>query len=77
MEALIGTRDRSAGSIRMAGREATNDRVSSRLAMGLALVPEDGNATVWSQSLSVRANVLLATLGTLTKRFLLSNGAGT
>ena len=74
MEALIGTRARSAGSIKMDGKETTDDRVSSRLAMGLALVPEDRQRDGLVQALSVRANVLLATLEELTKRFLLSNG---
>ena len=75
MEALIGTRDRSAGSIRIDGKETTDERVSSRLAMGLALVPEDRQRDGLVQSLSVRANVLLSIVGTLTKRLLLSNGA--
>jgi len=72
MEALIGTRERSAGTISMEGRPATDDRVSSRLAMGLALVPEDRQRDGLVQALSVRANVLLATIGDLTKRLLLS-----
>ncbi len=72
MEALIGTRSRSAGTIRMDGKEATDDRVSSRLAMGLALVPEDRQRDGLVQVLSVRANVLLAVVGSLTQRLLLS-----
>ncbi|MEP7034465.1 MAG: sugar ABC transporter ATP-binding protein [Dermatophilaceae bacterium] len=73
LEALIGTRDRSAGSIRMGGKETTNNRVSDRLAMGLALVPEDRQRDGLIPVLSVRANLLLATLESLTKRFLLSD----
>jgi erythritol transport system ATP-binding protein len=72
MEALIGTRERSAGSISMDGIEATDDRVSHRLAMGLALVPEDRQRDGLVQALSVRANVLLSTVGSLTTRLLLS-----
>ncbi len=72
LEALIGSRARSAGSISMEGKKATSDRVANRLAMGLALVPEDRQRDGLVQVLSVRANVLLATLEALTKRFLLS-----
>ncbi len=74
MEALIGTRMRSAGSITMEGKEAADSRVARRLAMGLALVPEDRQRDGLVQALSVRANVLLAIVGNLTKRLLLSNG---
>ncbi len=73
MEALIGSRARSAGSIRVDGHEATGDRVADRLAMGLALVPEDRQRDGLVHVLSVRANVVLATLGTLVKRCLLSS----
>jgi erythritol transport system ATP-binding protein len=74
METLIGTRIRSAGSIRMEGKEAGDSRVARRLAMGLALVPEDRQRDGLVQALSVRANVLLAIVGNLTKGLLLSNG---
>jgi len=73
MEALIGTRSRSSGTITIEGKVATGDRVSDRLALGLALVPEDRQRDGLVQVLSVRANVLLATLDSLTKRFLLSD----
>ena len=75
MEALIGSRARTEGTITVAGRVSTDDTVSSRLKLGLALVPEDRQRDGLVQSLSVRANIVLATLGNFTRRLLSSPGA--
>ncbi|GLY75572.1 hypothetical protein Airi01_038390 [Actinoallomurus iriomotensis] len=67
MEALMGLRRHTAAAIRVAGRQADDDRVSGRLALGLALVPEDRQRDGLVQALSVRANVLPSTPGRLTR----------
>ena len=74
MEALIGTRSTSAGTIRVDGVPATTSRVSDRLALGLALVPEDRQRDGLVQALTVRANLLLSILGSLTRFRLLQRG---
>ncbi|WP_149256844.1 sugar ABC transporter ATP-binding protein [Actinomadura sp. K4S16] len=71
MEALIGLRHHT-GTISVAGRRADDRRVPGRLALGLALVPEDRQRDGLVQALSVRANLLLSTLRTLTRYRLLS-----
>ncbi|GAB3980097.1 sugar ABC transporter ATP-binding protein [Actinoallomurus acanthiterrae] len=71
MEALIGMRHHT-GTVQVDGRRAVGERVSGRLALGLALVPEDRQRDGLVQALSVRANLLLSTLNTLTRHLLLS-----
>ncbi len=75
MEALIGSRAISAGTLTVAGRRATSQTVNSRLKMGLALVPEDRQRDGLVQALSVRANIVLATLNEFTRTLLSSPGA--
>src|SRR5262249_6571425 len=60
------------GTVQVDGRRAVGERVSGRLALGLALVPEDRQRDGLVQALSVRANLLLSTLNTLTRHLLLS-----
>ncbi|GAA4489681.1 sugar ABC transporter ATP-binding protein [Actinoallomurus oryzae] len=72
MEALMGLRRHTATAIRVDGGQAGDDRVSGRLALGLALVPEDRQRDGLVQPLSVRANVLLSTLSRLTRHLFLS-----
>ena len=71
LEALIGLRHH-AGTVRVDGKAADTGRVSDRLALGLALVPEDRQRDGLVQSLSVRANLLLSTLNAFTRCRLLS-----
>jgi erythritol transport system ATP-binding protein len=72
MEALMGLRRHTATAIRVDGAQAGDDRVAGRLALGLALVPEDRQRDGLVQALSVRANVLLASLSRLTRHLFLS-----
>lgn len=75
MEALIGSRRRTAGDIVVAGTRCSQDTVSSRLAAGLALVPEDRQRDGLVQALSVRANIVLATVKEYARRLFSSPGA--
>lgn len=72
LESLIGTRRASAGSVSVGGVLCDDTRVVARLAAGLALVPEDRQRDALVQALSVQANILLATVGSLAKRMMLS-----
>jgi erythritol transport system ATP-binding protein len=72
MEALIGSRAHTAGTITVAGVPARGGTVASRLDLGLALVPEDRQRDGLVQTASVRGNILLATISRLTRGLLLS-----
>lgn len=72
LECLMGARPAGSGEVSIAGRPAPAGRVSERLAAGLALVPENRQRDGLVQVLSVQANLVLATLGGLVRRGLLS-----
>ncbi len=69
-EALMGSRA-STGEIKVRGRIVTGDGVRARQLAGLALVPEDRQRDGLVQTMSVGDNVLLSTIGKLTRRGLL------
>ena len=71
LECLVGARAATAGDVTVAGRRPAA-RVPDRLAAGLALVPENRQRDGLVQVLSVRANIVLATLAGLVRRLLLS-----
>ena len=75
MEALIGSRATSEGRVVVDGKAATRSTVSSRLRLGLALVPEDRQRDGLVQVLSVRSNIVLATLRDFTRGLLSRPGA--
>jgi erythritol transport system ATP-binding protein len=74
MECLIGTRAAIAGEVRIKGRPEPRATVQSRLRAGLALVPEDRQRDGLVQTMSVKDNVVLATLKRLTGIGLLRGG---
>ena len=71
LEALIGLRP-ATGTIRVGGKPVGGDSVGDRLAAGLALVPEDRQRDGLVQTMSVRDNLVLATLRSLRRRLLLA-----
>jgi erythritol transport system ATP-binding protein len=74
MECLIGTRTAIAGDVHIKGRPEPKATVQSRLRAGLALVPEDRQRDGLVQTMSVKDNVVLATLKQLTGAGLLRRG---
>jgi erythritol transport system ATP-binding protein len=74
-ESLMGMRPASAGEVLLRGRPEPKGTVQARIAAGLALVPEDRQRDGLVQTMSVRDNILLATVGRLTRAGLLRGGA--
>ncbi|MEV0720185.1 sugar ABC transporter ATP-binding protein [Asanoa sp. NPDC050611] len=74
VECLMGMRKASAGEVRIKSRVEREGTVRARLAAGLALVPEDRQRDGLVQTMSVRDNILLATIGRLTRAGLLRGG---
>jgi erythritol transport system ATP-binding protein len=74
MECLIGARTATAGVVRINARAERRATVQSRLRAGLALVPEDRQRDGLVQTMSVKDNVVLATLERLTNGGLLRAG---
>ena len=62
IECLIGSRRPSAGEVYVRGELEPRATVQSRLAAGLALVPEDRQRDGLVPTMSVRDNILLATI---------------
>jgi erythritol transport system ATP-binding protein len=62
MECLMGTREITGGEVRIRGKLESTGTVQSRLAAGLALVPEDRQRDGLVQVMSVRDNVVLSVL---------------
>ena len=77
VECLMGVRQASAGEVRIRGEIEPEATVRARLAAGLALVPEDRQRDGLVQTMSVRDNILLATISRFTRGGLLSGGAET
>jgi ribose transport system ATP-binding protein len=65
---LFGTRPHEAGEIRVHGAPRTIKKPADAIAAGLALVPEDRRRQGLVLGHSVRANVLLPVVGTLTNK---------
>jgi erythritol transport system ATP-binding protein len=74
VECLMGMRQSSRGQVLVRGKAAASETVGDRMAAGLALVPEDRQRDGLVQTMSVRDNILLATVADLTSAGLL-NGA--
>jgi erythritol transport system ATP-binding protein len=74
MECLMGVRPVVSGEVRVRGRLETAGTVQSRLQAGLALVPEDRQRDGLVQTMSVKDNIVLATLGRVARRLLLRAG---
>jgi erythritol transport system ATP-binding protein len=75
VECLMGSRRAAGGTVRVKGKPETEGTVQARMAAGLALVPEDRQRDGLVQSMSVRDNIVLATVARLTRGGLLSGGA--
>ncbi|GAA2659708.1 sugar ABC transporter ATP-binding protein [Paractinoplanes durhamensis] len=75
METLMGMRKAAAGEVKIKGRLEGYGTVQARMAAGLALVPEDRQRDGLVQTMSVRDNILLATVARFTRAGLLSGGA--
>jgi erythritol transport system ATP-binding protein len=74
VECLMGMRRSAGGEVLVRGKTAASQTVGDRMAAGLALVPEDRQRDGLVQTMSVRDNILLATVAGLTSAGLL-NGA--
>ncbi len=74
MECLIGTRRAASGTVTVQGKACDKAEVGARIAAGLALVPEDRQRDGLVQTLSVQANVTLASLTGIARRLVLSPG---
>jgi erythritol transport system ATP-binding protein len=75
VECLMGSRKAAAGTVTIKGKPEIEGTVQARMAAGLALVPEDRQRDGLVQTMSVRDNILLATVARLTNGGLLSGGA--
>jgi erythritol transport system ATP-binding protein len=75
VECLMGMRPASSGEVRIRGKAEPRSTVQARMAAGLALVPEDRQRDGLVQTMSVRDNILLATVGRLTRGGLLRGAA--
>jgi erythritol transport system ATP-binding protein len=75
VECLMGMRRAAAGEVFLRGVPEPKGTVQARMAAGLALVPEDRQRDGLVPTMSVRDNLLLATVGRLTRGGLLRGGA--
>jgi erythritol transport system ATP-binding protein len=66
-ECIAGLRPHSSGTIAVGGERLEECALPDRIARGVALVPEDRQAAGLVQSLSVRANMTLASLSKYTR----------
>ncbi len=71
----MGLRPTASGTVRIKGRVEAGGTVRARLAAGLALVPEDRQRDGLVQTMSVGDNIVLSTLGRLTRGGLFRRGA--
>jgi erythritol transport system ATP-binding protein len=74
VECLMGVRRPTRGEVYVRGKLEAQGTVQARIAAGLALVPEDRQRDGLVQTMSVRDNILLATIGRLTRGGLLRGG---
>ena len=73
-ETLMGLHPYATGSIRLNGKELTGTRIAQRIQAGVMLIPEDRQRDGLVQKLSVKQNMILASLRNYLSRFYLSNG---
>jgi erythritol transport system ATP-binding protein len=71
-ECLMGLQPQAGGQIEVGAKDITRLSVAARIAQGLVLVPEDRQRDGLVQTLSVRANLTLASLRRFTRLFSLS-----
>jgi erythritol transport system ATP-binding protein len=71
VECLMGMRPSAAGEVLIRDKAEPHATVQARMAAGLALVPEDRQRDGLVQTMSVRDNILLATIGRFTRGGLL------
>ncbi|MBS1872902.1 MAG: sugar ABC transporter ATP-binding protein [Acidobacteria bacterium] len=75
LECLMGLRAVSAGSVTLGGRRIDRLDAAGRIAAGMAMVPEDRQALGLTQSMSVAANITLASIGRFARFGWLRRGA--
>ena len=63
LETLAGRLPAQAGTVRVDGRDVSGSSVADRIALGLALVPEDRQRDGLVQSMSVGGNLSLSSIG--------------
>jgi erythritol transport system ATP-binding protein len=67
MECVLGIHRDASGSVRVDGRELSGFDVRERIEQGIAMVPEDRQASGLVQTMSVQQNMTLAHLGALAR----------
>jgi erythritol transport system ATP-binding protein len=72
MESVLGVHHDARGSVRLDGQELAGLDVRERIARGIAMVPEDRQASGLVQTLNVQQNMTLAHVGALTRHGYLS-----
>jgi len=72
LECLMGDHPESQGEVRLDGKRLTPYGIGGRIKRGLALIPEDRQRDGIVQTMSVSANMTLASLGAYVNRFYLS-----
>jgi erythritol transport system ATP-binding protein len=72
MEAILGVHRDASGQVLVADRELGHLDVSDRIRAGIAMVPEDRQASGLVSSMNVRENMTLSRLGSLSTRGYLS-----
>jgi len=77
LESLLGLHADATGRVRLDGRDLGQRGVTERIEAGLAMVPEDRQASGLVQSLTVRDNATLSTVGRLASYGYLSPAAET
>jgi erythritol transport system ATP-binding protein len=76
-EAVLGLHDDASGRVVLDGEPIDRDDISARVQAGISMVPEDRQASGLVQSLSVRSNATLSTIGRLASYGVLSPAAET
>ena len=76
-ESLLGLHDDATGRVTLDGEDLAGTGISDRVGAGLFMVPEDRQVSGLVQTLSVRDNATLSTLGRLAPRGYLSPAAET
>ena len=72
-ECLMGMQPASGGRVELEGKDLSGATIGSRIGHGLVLVPEDRQREGLVQTMSVRANLTLASLRRFTRLFTISD----
>jgi len=75
LETVVGRLKKSGGEIRLRGVEISDLSIERRIALGLALVPEDRQRDGLVQTMSVGENISLASVGALVRGLFVSRRA--